>query len=119
MCVCVCVCVCVCLGTDPHCSISNVKENIEGELVFVDWMTGKDARWGEKNRDRKEIKLRSFLRQSLLRERLKIDKQKKRLSSLLLALSIYIGLVGKAFANAPGDLVSIPGCSIPKTLKWY
>ena len=28
-----------------------------------------------------------------------------------------IGLVGKVFANGPGDLGSIPGCVIPKTLK--
>ena len=28
-----------------------------------------------------------------------------------------IGLVGRVFANGPIDLVSIPGCVIPKTLK--
>ena len=28
-----------------------------------------------------------------------------------------IGLVGGVFANRPGDLGSIPGCVIPKTLK--
>ena len=28
-----------------------------------------------------------------------------------------ISLVGRAFANAPGDLCSIPGHVIPKTLK--
>ena len=28
-----------------------------------------------------------------------------------------IGLVGKVFANGPGDLGSIPGRVIPKTLK--
>ena len=28
-----------------------------------------------------------------------------------------IGQVGRAFANGPGDLGSIPGCVIPKTLK--
>ena len=28
-----------------------------------------------------------------------------------------IGLVGNVFANGPGDLRSIPGCVIPKTLK--
>ena len=28
-----------------------------------------------------------------------------------------IGLVGKEFANGPGDLGSIPGCIILKTLK--
>ena len=28
-----------------------------------------------------------------------------------------IGLVGRVFANGPGDLVSIPGRVIPKTLK--
>ena len=28
-----------------------------------------------------------------------------------------IGLVGRVFANGPGDLGSIPGCIIPKTLK--
>ena len=26
-----------------------------------------------------------------------------------------IGLVGRVFANGPGDLGSIPGCVIPKT----
>ena len=30
-----------------------------------------------------------------------------------------IGLVGRVFANIPGDLDSIPGRVIPKTLKWY
>ena len=30
-----------------------------------------------------------------------------------------IGLVGKVFANGPGDLNSIPGCVIPKPLKLY
>ena len=29
----------------------------------------------------------------------------------------FIGLVGRVFANGPGDLGSIPGCVIPKTLK--
>ena len=28
-----------------------------------------------------------------------------------------IGLVGRVFANGLGDLGSIPGCVIPKTLK--
>ena len=28
-----------------------------------------------------------------------------------------IGPVGRVFANDPGDLGSIPGCIIPKTLK--
>ena len=28
-----------------------------------------------------------------------------------------IGLAGRVFANGPGDLGSIPGCIIPKTLK--
>ena len=28
-----------------------------------------------------------------------------------------IGPVGRVFANGPGDLGSIPGCVIPKTLK--
>ena len=41
---------------------------------------------------------------------------------LFLALKLYtyepdIGLVGKVFANGPGDLGSIPGRVIPKTLK--
>ena len=30
---------------------------------------------------------------------------------------MLIGLVGRVFANGPGDLGSIPGCVIPKTLK--
>ena len=30
---------------------------------------------------------------------------------------IYLFLVGRVFANGPGDLGSIPGCGIPKTLK--
>ena len=29
----------------------------------------------------------------------------------------FIGLVGRVFANGPGDLGSIPGRVIPKTLK--
>ena len=28
-----------------------------------------------------------------------------------------IGLVVRVFANGPGDIVQIPGCIIPKTLK--
>ncbi len=32
-------------------------------------------------------------------------------------LSNLIGQVGRVFANAPGDLGSIPGCVMPKTLK--
>ena len=28
-----------------------------------------------------------------------------------------IGLVGRVFANGPGDLSSVPGLVIPKTLK--
>ena len=37
-------------------------------------------------------------------------------------LDQLIGLVSKVFANGPGDLSSIPGRVIPKTLKngtWY
>ena len=30
---------------------------------------------------------------------------------------VFIGLVGRVFANGPGDLGSIPGRVIPKTLK--
>ena len=30
-----------------------------------------------------------------------------------------MGQVGKVFTNGPGDMDSIPGCVIPKTLKWY
>ena len=30
-----------------------------------------------------------------------------------------ISLVGRAFANGPGDRGSIPGRVIPKTYKWY
>ena len=30
-----------------------------------------------------------------------------------------IGLVGRVFTSGPGDLGSIPGRVIPKTLKWY
>ena len=30
-----------------------------------------------------------------------------------------IGLVGRVFANDPGDISSIPGGHIPKTLKCY
>ena len=32
-------------------------------------------------------------------------------------LLLVIGLVGRMFANGPGDLGSIPGRVIPKTLK--
>ena len=34
-------------------------------------------------------------------------------------LYIYrlVGLVGRVFANGPGDLGTIPGCVTPKTLK--
>ena len=32
-------------------------------------------------------------------------------------MSRFIGLVGRVFVNGPGDLGSIPGRVIPKTLK--
>ena len=35
----------------------------------------------------------------------------------MLNCDCYIGLVGRVFANGPGDLGSIPGRVIPKTLK--
>ena len=38
-------------------------------------------------------------------------------SKQLLPTSRLIGLVGRVFANGPGDLGSIPGRVIPKTLK--
>ena len=34
-----------------------------------------------------------------------------------MVLNRLIGPVGRVFANDPGDLGSIPGCIIPKTLK--
>ena len=34
-----------------------------------------------------------------------------------MCVCIYIHLVGRVFANGPGDLGSIPGHVIPKTLK--
>ena len=33
------------------------------------------------------------------------------------AINRFIGLVGRVFANGPGDLGSIPSCVISKTLK--
>ena len=36
-----------------------------------------------------------------------------------LIMSMYISLVGRLFANGPGDRGSIPGFAIPKTLKLY
>ena len=30
---------------------------------------------------------------------------------------MIIGLMGRVFANGPGDLGSIPSCILPKTLK--
>ena len=36
---------------------------------------------------------------------------------LSIIYKVYIGLVGRVFANSPGDLGSIPGCVIPKTFK--
>ena len=38
-------------------------------------------------------------------------------SSTLYVIDRLIGLVGRVFANGPGDLGSIPGRVIPKTLK--
>ena len=35
----------------------------------------------------------------------------------LISSNYVIGLVGRVFANGPGDLCSIPGHVIPKTLK--
>ena len=34
-----------------------------------------------------------------------------------MTISFLIDLVGRMFTNNPGDLGSIPGCVIPKTLK--
>ena len=46
-----------------------------------------------------------------------------KISNTYVCIYIYIyqliGQVGRVFANGPGDLVSIPGHVIPKTLKWY
>ena len=39
------------------------------------------------------------------------------LSNICTPLYGFIGLVGRVFANGPGDLGSIPCCVIPKTLK--
>ena len=36
---------------------------------------------------------------------------------MIKAVHRLIGLVGRVFANGPGDLGSIPGHVIPKTLK--
>ena len=36
---------------------------------------------------------------------------------LLLLLLLYIGLVSRVFTNGPGDMGSIPGRVLPKTLK--
>ena len=33
-------------------------------------------------------------------------------------MGVY-GLVGRVFANGPGDRDSIPGRVVPKTQKWY
>ena len=38
-------------------------------------------------------------------------------NSLVLNINRLIGLVGKVFANGPGDLSSVSGRVIPKTLK--
>ena len=38
-------------------------------------------------------------------------------TTLVILYSMLIGLVGRVFANGPGDLSSIPGHVIPKTLK--
>ena len=36
---------------------------------------------------------------------------------LVVIIVVVCGLVGRVFANGPGDLVSILGCVMPKTLK--
>ena len=36
---------------------------------------------------------------------------------LIIITNQLTGLVGRVFSNGPGDLGSIPGCVIPKTLK--
>ena len=41
----------------------------------------------------------------------------KNLTNRIQKLNWLIGLVGRVFTNGPGDLGSIPGCVIPKTLK--
>ena len=39
--------------------------------------------------------------------------------SVWFSLSKAIGLIGRVFANSPGDQSSIPGRVIPKTQKWH
>ena len=46
-----------------------------------------------------------------------VQIKNKNIYSLLNALYRLIGQVGRVFANGLGDLGSIPGCVIPKTLK--
>ena len=41
----------------------------------------------------------------------------RNLGFIIVVNNHLIGLVGRVFANGPGDLGSIPGCIIPKTLK--
>ena len=38
-------------------------------------------------------------------------------NTIIVLSNQLISLVGRVFANGPGDLGSIPGCVIPKTLK--
>ena len=48
---------------------------------------------------------------------LKFDTNNFQYYNSLKTVKKVIGLVGRVFANGPGDLGSIPGRVIPKTLK--
>ena len=37
--------------------------------------------------------------------------------NIIICVYWLIGLIGRVFANGPGDLGSIPGCVTPKTFK--
>ena len=47
----------------------------------------------------------------------KLEIKRPREIGLSLSIYIYNGLVGRVFANGPGDRGSIPGRVIPRTLK--
>ena len=63
----------------------------------------------------------SLLNTQHYKVRIKSKVEQSRESIYIYILYIYIhwliGQVSRVFANGPGDLGSIPGCVIPKTLK--
>ena len=66
------------------------------------------------NKTKINVKILTFVKSNVYLVSFKTEQQNIRIIS---DVNRLIGLVGRVFANGPGDLGSIPGRVIPKTLK--